>query len=98
MLKVRDDEMEWTQVIRSNDLFRGVPYNLVQFTAPGELYRVVGIDCGCISVQRQLHVIEPDMDDVRSSNADSMAFRAATVSLLDDSIASVEEVEHELAC
>ena len=32
MLKVRDGRLEWTQVLRSNDLFRGLPNNFVQFT------------------------------------------------------------------
>ncbi len=32
MLKVRDGRLEWTQVLRSNDVFRGLPNNLTQFT------------------------------------------------------------------
>ena len=32
MLKVRGGRLEWTQVLRSNDLYRGVPNNFVQFT------------------------------------------------------------------
>lgn len=32
MLKVRDGRLEWTQVLRSNDLYRGLPNNFVQFT------------------------------------------------------------------
>lgn len=32
MLKVRDRTLYWTQVMRSSDLFRGLPYNFVQFT------------------------------------------------------------------
>jgi thymidylate synthase len=38
MLKVREGTLHWTQVVRSNDLFRGFPYNLVQFTM---LYEVI---------------------------------------------------------
>jgi len=37
MLKIRDGRLEWTQVMRSNDLFRGVPYNFVQFTVLQEV-------------------------------------------------------------
>ena len=33
LLKVRDGALHWTQVMRSNDAFRGLPYNLVQFTS-----------------------------------------------------------------
>ena len=32
MLKVREGALYWTQVMRSSDLFRGLPYNFVQFT------------------------------------------------------------------
>lgn len=32
MLKIRDGRLSWMQTMRSNDLFRGFPYNIVQFT------------------------------------------------------------------
>lgn len=32
LLKVRGGRLIWTQVMRSNDLFRGLPHNIVQFT------------------------------------------------------------------
>jgi thymidylate synthase len=32
MLKVRDGALEWTQIMRSNDLFRGFVHNVIQFT------------------------------------------------------------------
>jgi thymidylate synthase len=32
LLKLRRGQLEWLQITRSNDLFRGLPYNLVQFT------------------------------------------------------------------
>jgi thymidylate synthase len=37
MLKVRNGKLCWTQVMRSNDLFRGSPYNFVQFTTLQEI-------------------------------------------------------------
>ena len=37
MLKVRDGALEWTQILRSNDVFRGLPYNFVQFTMMQEI-------------------------------------------------------------
>jgi thymidylate synthase len=37
MLKVRDGRLEWMQVMRSNDLFLGVPHNFVQFTSLQEV-------------------------------------------------------------
>lgn len=32
MLKVRNGKLDWTQVMRSNDVYLGLPHNLVQFT------------------------------------------------------------------
>src|SRR5439155_956769 len=37
ILKVRGGRLEWTQVMRSNDLFRGLPHNIVQFTSLQEV-------------------------------------------------------------
>ena len=37
LLKVRDERLEWTQIMRSNDLFRGLPHNIVQFTCLQEI-------------------------------------------------------------
>lgn len=37
LLKVRNGHLEWTQVMRSNDLFLGTPYNFVQFTTLQEV-------------------------------------------------------------
>lgn len=37
MLKIRNNKLEWTQILRSNDIYRGVPYNFVQFTTLQEI-------------------------------------------------------------
>ncbi|MFC5404659.1 thymidylate synthase [Cohnella soli] len=37
MLKIRNSSLEWTQILRSNDIFLGVPYNFVQFTMLQEI-------------------------------------------------------------
>lgn len=37
MLKIRDDKLYWTQIMRSNDMFLGLPYNLLQFTSLQEI-------------------------------------------------------------
>lgn len=37
VLKVRNGRLEWLQVLRSNDLYRGLPYNIVQFTTLQEI-------------------------------------------------------------
>lgn len=37
LLKVRSGRLHWTQIMRSNDLYRGLPYNIVQFTTLQEV-------------------------------------------------------------
>ena len=47
LLKVRDGKLEWLQVIRSNDLFLGVPHNFVQFMCLQEIMAGwLGVECG----------------------------------------------------
>lgn len=37
MLKIRDGKLEWSQIMRSNDVFLGMPYNFIQFTSLQEI-------------------------------------------------------------
>ena len=37
LLKVRDGKLEWSQIMRSNDIRLGMPYNFVQFTSLQEI-------------------------------------------------------------
>jgi thymidylate synthase len=62
MLKVRDGKLEWTQVMRSNDLFRGVPYNFVQFTVLQEVMAGwLDLEVGSYDhLSDSLHVYEDD--------------------------------------
>lgn len=47
MLKVRDGHLQWTQIMRSNDIYRGLPYNLLQFTFLQEILAGwLGLDVG----------------------------------------------------
>jgi len=32
LLKIRDNKLHWTQIMRSNDIMLGLPYNFIQFT------------------------------------------------------------------
>jgi len=66
MLKVRDGKLEWTQIMRSNDLYRGTPYNFVQFTTlqeilAGWLELEVG---GYYQISDSLHIYESDCQDL----------------------------------
>lgn len=66
LLKVRQGRLELTEVLRSNDMFRGLPYNLVQFTTIQEvLAGWMGLDIGSYGqVVDSLHVYENDVADV----------------------------------
>jgi thymidylate synthase len=47
LLKLRGGSLHWTQVLRSNDLYRGVPYNFVQFMTLQEIIAAeVGAELG----------------------------------------------------
>lgn len=82
MLKVRDGKLEWTQVMRSNDLFLGLPYNFVQFTILQEVIAGwLGLEVGVYDhLSDSLHVYEKDMEDLEGhdrwtesvSNTDSL--------------------------
>lgn len=37
LLKVRDGKLEWSQIMRSNDILLGMPYNFIQFTSLQEI-------------------------------------------------------------
>lgn len=37
LLKLRDGRLYWTQILRSNDIMRGLPYNMMQFTLLQEM-------------------------------------------------------------
>ncbi len=62
MLKYRDGRLHWTQILRSNDLFRGVPYNFVQFTSLQEILSGwIGSDLGKYThVADSLHLYRND--------------------------------------
>lgn len=63
LLKVRDGRLEWTQILRSNDLHMGVPYNFVQFTTLQEVVAgLVGVEVGAYAhYADSLHVYERDV-------------------------------------
>ncbi len=69
LIKVRAGKLEWLQVIRSNDLFLGVPHNFVQFTCLQEIMAGwLGIDCGGYhQVSDSLHMYDYDEGSVLAS-------------------------------
>ena len=83
LLKVRGGKFEWLQILRSNDLFLGVPHNFVQFTCLQEVMAGwLGVECGAYhQVSDSLHLYEHDEESVFGSvplpelptNTDSLA-------------------------
>ena len=84
LLKIRDGFLEWMQIIRSNDVWRGLPHNIVQFTSLQEIMAGwLGCKVGTYNqVSDSLHVYlnKEDADNVGSStpveaapNTDSIA-------------------------
>jgi thymidylate synthase len=82
LLKVRDGKLEWLQVIRSNDLFLGLPYNFVQFTTLQEILAGwIGANLGSyVQLSDSLHVYEGDShivmtarEEIVPENRDSLA-------------------------
>ena len=69
LLKVRAGKLEWLQVIRSNDLFLGVPHNFVQFMSLQEVMAGwLAIECGAYhQVSDSLHLYRDDEMNVFAS-------------------------------
>ncbi len=67
--KIRGGKLEWTQILRSNDLFLGVPHNFVQFTSLQEILAAwLNIEVGHYRhVSDCLHIYARDQDEVRNS-------------------------------
>lgn len=64
IVKVRDGKLEWTQIMRSNDLFRGFPHNVVQFSTLHEvLAGWLGLKLGAYHhYSDSLHLYDQDGD------------------------------------
>lgn len=95
MLKVRDGRLEWTQIIRSNDLFLGVPHNFVQFTVLQEvLAGWLGMEAGPFNVlSDSLHVYERDRDAIAAAKPVAVADCEESLALSkDDSDRAIQAV------
>lgn len=84
MLKINDDDcLEWSQVMRSNDIFRGTPYNFIQFTLLQEIIAGwLNIEMGSfVLFVDSLHAYKNDLNAMKiqesrlcSANKDSLFF------------------------
>lgn len=74
MLKIRNGKLEWTQILRSNDLILGVPHNFVQFTSLQEIMAAwLGVDVGVYRHYSDcLHVYSRDMRHLESLEASAV--------------------------
>lgn len=72
LLKVRDGRLDWMQVMRSNDVFRGLPYNIVQFTTLQEVIAGwLGVELGEYHhLSDSLHVYDGTNEEIRRSLPD----------------------------
>jgi len=68
MLKIRNGRLFWTQIMRSNDLYRGTPYNFVQFTVLQEvLAGWLDVDLAPYThLSDSLHVYDADSKHLKS--------------------------------
>lgn len=100
--KLRSNKLEWLQVMRSNDLQRGLPYNFVQFTCLQEVMAGwLGVEIGAYShVSNSLHIYEKDIADVQSftqveeeKNTDTLALsRNESVEVLAEMSRSMDTI------
>jgi thymidylate synthase len=69
LLKIRDSRLEWMQVIRSNDLFLGVPHNLIQFTSVQEVMAGwLNVGLGSYNqISDSLHVYDSDKAHIQGT-------------------------------
>ena len=98
LLKVRVGKLEWVQIMRSNDLHRGLPHNIVQFTYLQEILAGwLGLEpAGYHHFSDSLHVYDTAAMEFRVSsdflappNTDNLALPKAES---DRSFAALEEL------
>lgn len=83
LIKIRNNKLEWSQIMRSNDLFRGTPYNFIQFTTLQEILAGwLEIEIGeYFYFTDSLHIYENDIDNfsnrdnsLKNKNLDKLLF------------------------
>lgn len=81
LVKVRNSKLEWMQILRSNDIFRGLPYNIIQFTTLQEILAGwLRLRVGTYNqISDSLHLYLHDLKSIRlvhrtqKKNTDSLA-------------------------
>lgn len=74
MLNIRNGRLEWTQIMRSNDLFLGLPHNFVQFTSLQEILAGwLKVDVGSYTqISNSLHCYEHDLGKYSISDVENI--------------------------
>ncbi len=64
LIKIYDNKLYWSQVMRSNDIFRGNPYNFIQFTILHDLFaKWLGLELGdFVLFIDNLHIYKDDIN------------------------------------
>jgi thymidylate synthase len=83
LLRIQSGKLYWLQTMRSNDLFRGLPYNLVQFTTLHEIIAGwLGLELGDYThVVSSLHYYHREQALLQTSGSDEVAFNPDTLAL-----------------
>lgn len=70
MPKIRNNKLEWLQVMRSNDVFLGMPYNIIQFTTLQEILAGwLNLELGTYyQISDSLHVYTHDLNQYSLDN------------------------------
>jgi len=101
LLKVREGVLEWTQVMRSTDMFRGLPHNFVQFTTLHEVIAGwLGARLGHFHlVTDSLHVYDSDLSVVDGATAGVLPANRDSLALTkNDSDEAFRELSHVVDC
>ena len=83
MIKVRQGRLEWSQIMRSNDVLLGMPYNFIQFTGLQEILAGwLELEMGTYNhYSDSLHLYERDIpkvgiaEEATVDNDDSLSLR-----------------------
>jgi len=83
LLKIRNGRLEWTQVMRSNDIFRGIPYDFFQFTCLQEIVAGwLGVQPGCYChVSDSLHAYVKDLPNLLAAAPVTSVVDSSSLSL-----------------
>ncbi|MDQ2901943.1 MAG: thymidylate synthase [Chloroflexota bacterium] len=81
-LMIRDGKLEWLQLMRSNDLIWGTPYNFIQFTTLQEIIAGwLGVEVGTYThISDSLHVYQrhwQEVEHIEMDNAGSQPVKSS---------------------